>query len=302
MTKYILPLLLILSAPLLAEENTKIQHETLTERAGKGNAIAQYIVGLNYKYGLGTPKDADKSFELLSKSAAQGYGEAQAALANSYREGVGVEVDLKKSFEWFSKSAAQGSHFGRRGLGWAYFHGLGVRMDKKKSFDLWLKGAEGGDSQCQQYLAGSYYKGEGVEKNLVEAAIWNSTAMMGFLSEGQQGAARKRGVEISDLLAENQMNLVKARVQDIKVTKKEKVIGTYQFTNIDGRFQYRFLKNGAIMRFYEGKPVLPAVWEIKGGLIHALYENGTKNVFAVNKDKSLTLRTIYTPVPCKRLK
>ena len=83
--------------------------------------------------------------------------------------------------------------------------------------------------------------------------------------------------------------------------KKQDIIGIYQFTIASqGNFQYRFLKNGAVARFFQGKHVLPAVWKIESNEVHLLYNDGGQNFLRFNKDRTLTLIATIAPSQTKK--
>jgi uncharacterized protein len=76
--------------------------------AEKGNADAQFRLGLMYREGKGVAQDDKQGVSWLSKAAEQGQAEAQENLAFSYAKGLGVERDWVQADKWFSIAAASG--------------------------------------------------------------------------------------------------------------------------------------------------------------------------------------------------
>ncbi len=77
--------------------------------AEKGDAKAQYNVGLMYHDGSGVPQDYVEAVEWYRKAAEQGYDDAQLSLGLMYREGIGVPQDYVQAHKWFNLAAAQGN-------------------------------------------------------------------------------------------------------------------------------------------------------------------------------------------------
>ena len=78
--------------------------ETLTAKAEKGYASAQYSLAYCYHNGEGVEQSDSKAAEWLMKSAQQGYAKAQYFLGLCYDKGEGVEISKEKALYWFIKS------------------------------------------------------------------------------------------------------------------------------------------------------------------------------------------------------
>jgi TPR repeat protein len=63
--------------------------------AEQGNADAQYVLGLMYDAGRGTPKDERQAVTWYRKAAEQGYASAQLNLGLMYISGQGVSKDVQ---------------------------------------------------------------------------------------------------------------------------------------------------------------------------------------------------------------
>ena len=93
--------------------------------AKRGNATAQYNLGLFYDQGIhGLTQSSKRAFEYYTLAAEQGDAEAQYSLGRMYAIGDGIETSNSKAREWWTKSAAQGNeeaingikHLDRRGV------------------------------------------------------------------------------------------------------------------------------------------------------------------------------------------
>lgn len=75
------------------------------EKAGKGDAEAQFTLGLCYAKGEGVEKDDSRAVTWYRRSAEQGYAEAQLNLAQCYSGGEGVAKDETEAYAYFSLAA-----------------------------------------------------------------------------------------------------------------------------------------------------------------------------------------------------
>ena len=126
--------------------------QELKAAAEKGDAAAQFSLGLKFYYAQGLPQNYDE--------AAQ----------------------------WFTKSAAQGNALAQLNLGVCYYQGQGVPKDDKKAAELFRHLAENGDADAQSLLGLLYTNGEGVPYDDVESFKWFSLAA----SQGQEDAVKGR--------------------------------------------------------------------------------------------------------------
>lgn len=76
--------------------------EAFREAAQKGNAEAQFQLGLMYHQGKGAPQDFAAAAEWYRKAAEQGIARAQNNLAVLYAQGQGVPQDLVEAHIWFA--------------------------------------------------------------------------------------------------------------------------------------------------------------------------------------------------------
>ena len=77
-------------------------------RAEKGDAKAQFVLGLKYDTGKGVRQDYTEAEKWYRKAAEQGYAEAQFNLGTMYDEGRGVRQDYAEAAKWYRKAKDQG--------------------------------------------------------------------------------------------------------------------------------------------------------------------------------------------------
>ncbi len=75
--------------------------------AERGNAHAQYNLGVMYRYSHGAPQDHAKAVGWYRKAAEQGHAKAQSMLGLMYYTGVGVPHDYLQAYMWLTLSASR---------------------------------------------------------------------------------------------------------------------------------------------------------------------------------------------------
>ena len=79
-------------------------HNTKKGDAKKGDAEAQFRLGVLYEEGDGVEKDFEKAVKLYRLAADQGHTMAQGNLGWMYTNGNGVEEDLDEAAKWYRRS------------------------------------------------------------------------------------------------------------------------------------------------------------------------------------------------------
>ena len=121
--------------------------------AEKGDAKAQYSLGVMYDLGLGVSEDApSEAVKWFRKAAEQGNAEAQVALGHRFREGRGVEKDDREAAKWYRKAAEQGDASSQARLGGMYCRGEGVPKDFVKAY-AWLNLAAAQGAKFAKFAA-----------------------------------------------------------------------------------------------------------------------------------------------------
>ncbi|MBI4026306.1 MAG: sel1 repeat family protein [Verrucomicrobia bacterium] len=92
--------------PAAAIAITKSQEEAREHRtpAEKGDAMAQFNLGVCYEKGLGVPANDAEAIGWYRKAAEQDYTPAQLNLGQLYQAGRGVEQDLPEAYKWIRLS------------------------------------------------------------------------------------------------------------------------------------------------------------------------------------------------------
>ena len=137
--------------------------------AERGDAEAQYRIGLMYEYGKGYPQDKAQGIAWFKKSAGQNHAAAQTELGIIYAIGDGVAQDNKLAVEWFRKAAPLGNATAQYNLGLLYAKGQGVKLDNAQAIAWWRKAAAQGMTVAQFKLGVAYENGEGVTRDAVLA-------------------------------------------------------------------------------------------------------------------------------------
>ncbi len=211
--------------------------EVLQAEAERGDAKAQFMLGLRCTSGRGITKDEVEAGKWYRKAAEQGYVFAQLCIGISFAEGRGVIKDYVEAVKWFRKAAAQGNARAQFELARCYAQGRGVEKDKVEVARWFRKAAEQGDEHAQYELGCCYTLGVGLTKDLAEAEKWyRKAADQGFakayISLGDYyflggrdyvEAERwyRKAAEQSELNAHAQMNLGFMYADGLGVTKDE---------------------------------------------------------------------------------
>jgi len=137
--------------------------------AERGDAEAQYRLGVMYEFGRGVAVDKAQAMTLLRKSAAQGNDSAQQELGVIYATGDGVAQDNSQAVAWFRKAANQGDPTAQYNLGLMIAQGSGVPRNDVVAIAWFRKSAAQGYPGAQFKLGVAYENGEGVAKDNVLA-------------------------------------------------------------------------------------------------------------------------------------
>ncbi|UYN93879.1 MAG: sel1 repeat family protein [Enhydrobacter sp.] len=143
----ILLLLLVLAAPALAGpvEDGKAAYdrgddasalEIWGAAADKGDADAQFWMGVLCDLGRGMAQDHAAAAQWYRRAADQGHVVAQHNLAHMYEAGHGLpaEYALAAAVTWYTRAANQGYRPSQANLGAMYATGRGVRRDDVQAY------------------------------------------------------------------------------------------------------------------------------------------------------------------------
>jgi S1-C subfamily serine protease len=108
--------------------------------------------------------------------AEKGDADAEYQLGLMYWGGIGVATNYPTAIKWLREAADQGVSDSQEMLGHAYEIGLGVPKNYSEAAKWYRRAAEQGDMVAQMSLAEFYQDGTGVPKNNIEAYKWYNLA------------------------------------------------------------------------------------------------------------------------------
>lgn len=168
------------------------------EQAKKGDATAQYNLGVRYDIGQGVPQDHVEAAKWYRKAAEQGDAYSQYTLGVMYHEGVGVPQDYVEAAKWLRKSAEQENDFAQHILATMCDEGKGVPKDYVEAARWYRKVAEQGNAHAQYKLGDMYASGRGVTEDYVEAYKWYNLAAAGYTNTHYILPAAKLAAAVSE--------------------------------------------------------------------------------------------------------
>ena len=118
--------------------------------AERGEALAQYNLGLLYRKGRGVPQDDVQARQWYEKAAAQGQAKAQYNLGTLYLNGSGVPKDYQQALRWFRMAADQGEALAQTKIGIMYDDGQGVPHDFVQAHKWYNLAATNGDKPAAE--------------------------------------------------------------------------------------------------------------------------------------------------------
>ena len=117
--------------------------DEMKKKAEKGDAQAQYTLGLMYYDGKGVTKNYPEALKWIRRAAEeQGYVDAQCFLGYMYYEGIGTPQNYSEAARWSRKAAEQGHATAQYNLGRMYENGEGVKQDKEEAKKWYRKSDE----------------------------------------------------------------------------------------------------------------------------------------------------------------
>ncbi len=157
---------------LQAQQTPRIDEKDLHAWADRGDADAQFELGLRMITGEGVRKNLEEGVKFVGQAAKQKHLRAQHVLGTLYEDGVGVKQDLAKAAEWYRSSAELGFALSQHSLGALYEEGKGVQKDTAKAAEWFKKAADQGNAASQTAYASKLERGDGIAKSPAKAALW----------------------------------------------------------------------------------------------------------------------------------
>ena len=115
--------------------------------ADRGDAFAQFNLGVMYANGQEVTQDYKEAVRLYRLAAAQGQVAAQNKLGYIYEKGQGASQDYKEAVKWYRLAAEQNDASAQTNLGWMYETGHGVTQDYQEALK-WYRLAEAQAAQA----------------------------------------------------------------------------------------------------------------------------------------------------------
>ncbi|MBF0276642.1 MAG: SEL1-like repeat protein [SAR324 cluster bacterium] len=113
----------------------------------------EFKLGVIYREGLGTEKNAQEAVYWYEKAAYQGHARAQTRLGFMLRNGIGTPPNLSRALYWYRRAASQGMSQGQFNLGGMYLKGYGVPEDQAQAIRHYQKAAHQGHPMAQRMLS-----------------------------------------------------------------------------------------------------------------------------------------------------
>jgi uncharacterized protein len=110
----------------------------LSKRAAKGDAHAQFELGMQFLSGEGVPaKSPTQALKWLEMAAKQGHADARFNLGLLYRSGQGAVQNFETAFYWMELAAKQNHVEAQYSVGLMHKTGMSVPIDSVKAY-MWV--------------------------------------------------------------------------------------------------------------------------------------------------------------------
>ncbi|OAN75975.1 hypothetical protein A8B82_15805 [Sulfitobacter sp. EhC04] len=149
-----------------AQSLADISLPELQTQAERGQADAQFALGLRYHLGEGTSQDYSEAAKWFALAAAQGHAGASNQLARYRFEGLGGDKDVEEALRLFEDAAASGDPQNVFDLGRALEVAEG---DMSRVAQLYQQAADAGLGDASVSLGVLYQEGRGVEQDYLRA-------------------------------------------------------------------------------------------------------------------------------------
>ncbi|MGA8169955.1 MAG: hypothetical protein WB816_03850, partial [Methylocystis sp.] len=197
-----------INGPAATPQETAAALKTLATR---GDAAAQYELGVRYSEGRGLSRDTKLAAQWFEKAAEQGLAPAQYRLGSYYEKGIGVDRDFAKARSYYQQAAEYGNARAMHNLAVICAEGNDGKPDYAAASDWFRKAAEYGVRDSQYNLAILYARGLGVGQSMTQSYMWFAIAA----AQGDQDAAKKRD-EVAARLDTKDLIAAKALVDGFK--------------------------------------------------------------------------------------
>lgn len=123
-----------------------------TPLAEKGDAAAQFNLGVIYQNARGVPRDNRQGFYWFRQAGEQGHAKAMLNVAFAYSTGAGVGQNYQEAFIWMRKAADKGLILAQYNLAIMLYNGWGTARNGKAA-QVWMDmAAKAGMEEAQKKL------------------------------------------------------------------------------------------------------------------------------------------------------
>lgn len=174
------------------EQNTpdpklQVAIKALHQAVKKGNAEAQFRLGMLYANGEGVALDHAKAAELIQAAAKQKHAQAQTTLGWLYANGYGVAQDDERARTWYQRAAELGDLKAQYTMGTVHRFGqLGTEKDGAQAVHWYLRAANRGLAAAQFALGRLLMDGKLVDKDEATALQWLTLAHLNGSTKAEE--------------------------------------------------------------------------------------------------------------------
>jgi len=149
--------------------------DDLRPLAAKGDANAQFLLGMLYDSGRGVAQDQAAAASWYRKAAKQNHPPAELYLGILLYSGQGVKQDYAEAARWFRAAAEGGNDEAQFYLGAMYERGAGVKPDTSEAIRWLTKSAAQRNTRAMGLLATTLFS-RSRDQDLVDAYAWSHLA------------------------------------------------------------------------------------------------------------------------------
>ncbi len=158
-------------------KNDKEALALLRSEAKKGNANAEYNLGLAFYSGFGLKESKPKSaFAAVERAAKKGFAPAMATLGYYYTYGIGCTPSQKKAVSWLERAAEKDMTNAQFLLALGYLdderYTLRLPRNHKKALEYFMRAGNLGHASAQNQVAFMLYHGMGRKGTKEEIQAW----------------------------------------------------------------------------------------------------------------------------------
>lgn len=162
-----LPFSAAIAAPPMKWENLML----MKTAAEKGDAEAQYLLGLQYQAGDGIEKNPVEATKWLRQAATQGHVGAQGALG-AMQAASGNADEAAEAAKWLRAAAEEGRTEAMVALGALHQREGSAVFDQAEALRRYAQAADAGHAGAARTLAEMHVQGRGIARDLSQGLQW----------------------------------------------------------------------------------------------------------------------------------